>query len=86
MSLLNTSRKTVRREGIFEVFLQLLNPFAPHITEEHEMLGNANRALDSPLASYDEGKTKDERITFAIQGQRSSASTVTLEADSTDGG
>lgn len=85
MSLLNTFQENGATRGDFEVFLQLLNPFAPHITEElWQMLGNPNVLSTAPWPSYDEGKTKDERITFAIQVNGKFRSTVELEADSTD--
>ncbi|NLM61374.1 MAG: class I tRNA ligase family protein, partial [Clostridiales bacterium] len=71
--------------GDFEVFLHLLNPFAPHITEElWHMLGNDTMLSVAPWPAYDESKTKDERITVAIQINGKFRSTVELEADSTD--
>ena len=49
-------------------FLQILAPFAPHMTEElwHE-LGNEGSIHLSKWPEYDESKIKDEKITIAIQ-------------------
>jgi len=85
MSLLNTLQENGATRGDFEVFLHLLNPFAPHITEElWHMLGNDTMLSVAPWPAYDESKTKDERITVAIQINGKFRSTVELEADSTD--
>lgn len=85
MSLLNTFQENGATKGDLSVFLHLLNPFAPHITEElWQMLGNETMLSNAPWPSYDESKTKDERITFAIQVNGKLRSTVELDADSTD--
>jgi len=85
MSLLNTLQENGATRGDFEVFLHLLNPFAPHITEElWHMLGNDTMLSVAPWPAYDGSKTKDERITVAIQINGKFRSTVELEADSTD--
>ncbi len=52
----------------YETFLQLLNPFAPHITEEiWERLGNKEELAYTPWPKYDEAKTIDETIDLPIQ-------------------
>ncbi|TJX13350.1 leucine--tRNA ligase [Tissierella creatinini] len=52
----------------FETFLILLNPVAPHITEElWEVIGLEGYLFDSTWPVYDEAKTKDEVIEMPIQ-------------------
>ncbi len=50
------------------VFLQLLNPTAPHMTEEMwEVLGNEGTIASTPWPKYDEAKTKDSEIEIVLQ-------------------
>lgn len=85
MSLLNTFQDNGATKGDFSALLQILNPFAPHITEElWQMLGHDELLSVSPWPSYDEEKTKDKRVTFAIQVNGKLRSTVELDVDSTD--
>ena len=52
----------------YEVFLQLLNPFAPHMTEElWERLGHNEMLAYEPWPKYDEEKTIDDLIDLPIQ-------------------
>lgn len=49
-------------------FLQLLNPVAPHITEElWQLLGNNSSIAYSIWPSYDEEKTKEDTFNLPIQ-------------------
>ncbi|MFA6628055.1 MAG: class I tRNA ligase family protein, partial [Bacilli bacterium] len=50
-------------------FLKLLNPIAPHITEElySQVFNQAESITYSSWPTYDEDKTKDDLITFIIQ-------------------
>ena len=48
------------------------------------MLGHDGLLSATPWPAYDEEKTKDERITFAIQVNGKLRSTVELDADSTN--
>ncbi len=51
-----------------KVFISLLNPFAPHITEEiNEALGADSLLAVSEWPSYDEAKCKDEEIEIVVQ-------------------
>jgi len=85
MALLNEFQDKGASKGDMGIFLQLLNPFAPHITEElWETLGFEGLLSTAKWPSYDEEKTKDARITFAIQVNGKLRSTVELPADSTD--
>ena len=52
----------------FEIFLQLLNPFAPHLTEEiNEKMGNKEELAYKAWPSFDEEKTLDDEISLPIQ-------------------
>jgi leucyl-tRNA synthetase len=52
----------------YKTFLQLLNPFAPHITEElFERIGENKTINETPWPKYDEAKTIDEEIEVPVQ-------------------
>jgi len=52
----------------YKTFLQLLNPFAPHITEEiYERIGENKTINETPWPKYDEAKTIDEEIEIPVQ-------------------
>ncbi|MCI8346842.1 MAG: leucine--tRNA ligase [Bacilli bacterium] len=49
-------------------FVKLLNPIAPHITEElWEILGHHDTIAFEPWPTYDENKTKDDEKEIAVQ-------------------
>ena len=73
--------------GDLKILLQLLNPFAPHITEElWESLGFAAQTgkmcCQSDWPVYDESKTVAKTVEMAIQVNGKMKGTVTLPADS----
>ena len=50
------------------IFLKLLSPFAPHITEEiWSELGNDGFVTVAAWPEYDEEKTKDSVINYGVQ-------------------
>ena len=52
----------------FKTFLTLLNPFAPHITEELNKIAGFEADISTyAWPEYDESKTVDDEITFPIQ-------------------
>ncbi len=52
----------------YKTFLQLLNPFAPHITEElFSILGEKLTINETPWPKYDEAKTIDDEIEIPVQ-------------------
>ena len=52
----------------FEIFLSLLNPFAPHMTEEiNERMGNKEEIAYRAWPSFDEAKTHDDEINLPVQ-------------------
>ncbi|MBQ4364943.1 MAG: class I tRNA ligase family protein, partial [Clostridia bacterium] len=51
-----------------KTFITLLNPFAPHVTEEiNERLGSAQMLACTPWPQYDEAKCVDHEIEIAVQ-------------------
>ena len=73
--------------GDLKILLQLLNPFAPHITEElWESLGFAaetgKMCCQSDWPVYDESKTVAKTVEMAIQVNGKMKGTVTMPADS----
>ena len=52
----------------FKTFLTLLNPFAPHITEELNKIAGFEADISTyAWPEYDESKTVDDEITLPIQ-------------------
>ena len=76
------SKKITRAE--YKTFLQLLNPFAPHVTEEiWEQIGEKTELAKTPWPKYDEAKTIDDEIEIPVQinGKLKATVTVTKDAD-----
>ena len=52
----------------YKTFLALLNPFAPHITEElWQQLGEIGLLSVAPWPAYDEAKTVESTVEMAVQ-------------------
>ena len=69
MSLLNDIYESgsVTREEL-RVFTILLNPFAPHVTEElYETVGFGGRVTDAAWPEYDESKCVESSVEIAVQ-------------------
>ena len=65
------------------IFIKLLNPFAPHITEEMwENMGNTSFLSLEKWPEYDEAKTVDNSIEIAVQVNGKLRSTITIAKDS----
>ena len=69
MSLLNEISETKAITlGEYKTLLILLNPFAPHITEEiWENMGFKGRIYETIWPMYDENKCKDDNIEIIVQ-------------------
>ena len=66
----------------FNTFLILLNPIAPHITEElFEMIGNTKTIAESSWPTYDEAKTIDDEIELPVQINGKLKGTVSIALD-----
>ncbi len=65
-----------------ETFLSILNPFAPHLTEEMwESLGHDTLLSLEAWPAYDEAKTVDSTIQIAIQVNGKLRGTIQVPAD-----
>ncbi len=63
-------------------FLQLLNPFAPHVTEEmNEVIGNTKKLYEMKWPDYDKGKIVDDTINLPIQVNGKLRSTIDIPID-----
>ena len=82
MSLLNefSDAKQVTR-GEMATFLKLLNPFAPHITEElWQRCGFAGQIAHAPWPAYDEAKCADKTVEIAVQVNGKVRAKLTVDA------
>ena len=69
----------------YMVLLKLLNPIAPHITEElNERLGNERMILEMPWPEYDEAKTIDDEIEIGVQVNGKLRSSIKIKKDEDD--
>ena len=67
----------------FDTFLILLNPIAPHITEElYSKIGNEKTIAESSWPTFEESKTIDDEIEIPIQVNGKLKATVTILVDS----
>ena len=77
----------VNKEDVFpkeyaEGFLKLLNPIAPHITEElWNIIGHTNTISYEKWPEYDETKTIQNEITLPIQFNGKLKATITISLD-----
>ena len=66
----------------YKTFLQLLNPFAPHMTEElFSILGESKTINETPWPVYDEAKTIDDEIEIPVQVNGKVKVVVTVPKD-----
>ena len=66
----------------FETFLQLLNPFAPHITEElNQRIGGKEELAYKAWPTYDEAKTIEDTIEIPVQIKGKVKTTITINKD-----
>ena len=85
MSLVNDFHTSTPNKAEIKLLLTMLSPFAPHISEElWEIQGFEGRAAQQSWPEYDESKTRDSSITFAVQIMGKLRGTILIPADSTD--
>ena len=66
----------------FEVLLQLLNPFAPHMTEElWQQMGHGDQLAYHPWPQYDEAKCVEQTVEIAVQVNGKVRARIQVPAD-----
>jgi leucyl-tRNA synthetase len=83
MEFINAFNGTMPRYA-YETLLQMLNPFAPHMTEEMwEKLGHSEMLVFQPWPTFDAAKLvkTDMTIVVSINGKRSADFTISADAD-----
>lgn len=66
----------------FATFLQLLNPFAPHMTEElYQKIGGTEELAYKAWPTYDEAKTIEDEIEIPVQIKGKVRATITIMKD-----
>ena len=83
MSILNDFFKAGKiNRAEFKTFLVLLNPVAPHITEElWTACEYEGRLYQTAWPEYDEEKTKEDTVEIAVQLNGKTKTTVTIAVD-----
>ena len=82
MELLNTIGGKPLTRGEYKTILILLNPFAPHITEELFELNNfEGNITDNVWPKYDENKCQDSNIEVVVQINGKVRSKITISVD-----
>ena len=82
MTMLNEFYDKGVNKAEYKTFLALLNPFAPHITEElWQQLGETGLLSVAPWPTYDEAKTVESTVELAVQVNGKLKCTIKLAAD-----
>ena len=76
-----TAAKTASRESL-DMFVRVLAPFAPHISEElWHQLGNETSVVDAPWPEYDEAALKEDSVKYPVAFNGKVRFTVEVAAD-----
>ena len=83
MALINDFyKKNSVTKAEYTTLVTLLNPVAPHITEElWQIIGNVGRVYQTAWPQYDEAKTVESTIEIAVQINGKMKATVKVAAD-----
>ena len=83
MTMVNEFYKEKRiNKAEFATFLQLLNPFAPHMTEElYQKIGGTEELAYKAWPTYDEAKTIEDEIEIPVQIKGKVRATITIMKD-----
>ncbi|MDD7402649.1 MAG: leucine--tRNA ligase [Butyribacter sp.] len=80
MSLINEFyKKNAITKGEYKTLITLLNPVAPHITEElWEILGGEGRLYQQSWPEYEEAKTVESTVEIAVQINGKTKTTISI--------
>ena len=83
MSLINEFYKVGKvTKGEFKTLITLLNPVAPHMTEElWEIMGFGGRLYQTSWPEYDEAKTVESTVEIAVQINGKTKATLAINKD-----
>ena len=83
MALINEFyKKNAVNKAEYTTLITLLNPVAPHITEElWQLMGNEGRVYQTAWPQYDEAKTVESTIEIAVQINGKMKATIKVAAD-----
>ena len=83
MALINEFYKEGKvTRGEYRTLLTLLNPVAPHMTEElWESLGFGGRLYETAWPEYDEAKTVEKTVEIAVQINGKTKTTIGIDVD-----
>ena len=82
MTMLNEFYDKGVNKAEYMTFLTLLNPFAPHITEElWQQMGGEGLLSIAPWPVYEEAKTVEDTVEMAVQVNGKLKCTIKLPAD-----
>ena len=82
MTMLNEFYDKGVNKAEYKTFLALLNPFAPHITEElWQQMGETGLLSVAPWPTYDEAKTVESTVELAVQVNGKLKCTIKLAVD-----
>lgn len=85
MVFVNQVEKTGLSRESYELFLQTLAPFAPHITEElWAAAGNSSSIHSTEFPAYDPDLAKEETVTIGVQINGKVRGQVTIAPDATE--
>ena len=88
MSLINIFGQKGITKGELRIFAILLNPFAPHVSEEVWEIAKLGEGMvaEQKWPEYDEAKCKDETVEIAVQvnGKIKARLNISADADNTE--
>ena len=80
--LIELSRKGGVDKKTLETFVQLLAPFAPHISEElHHELGHENSVFETGWPTYDEAAMEEDEVEIAVQINGKTRAVISIPKD-----
>ncbi|MBI2410900.1 MAG: leucine--tRNA ligase [Candidatus Kerfeldbacteria bacterium] len=78
-------KQPVISQSVFELFITILSPFAPHITAElWEQCNFEGEIAQQPWPEYDEELVKETTVNMAVQINGKMRDTITLAVDSSE--